>query len=502
MGNTIKYTEMINVIANTCLLFCDRESMTSHIGFNMNSNNASSMKPFMQKATFCELSNEVYDWYNGDVDLETLLDDYKEASEIFDSYFKRSYSINLHKDNFENDADAIKKRQQIIKILNFFYSDDSQTAEEIAFLNNEKKKIQLHIIKEKETQFHAIFILLMIGLIPTYSSKKGAATQLLADFHELMFFLREYGRQASISDSIRESPILTRFETWVKENDESNLRRIDLIKMTKDFADVIIGFSSPENTFHINQQLNRLYPDLEGFWSESKTLGSQFWKFEELSNGYNLYKYNLVNSTEGKRLEYTKYECTIFGNDINESTCYIYHPSMMRKLVEYAPIDYLHEWDDVEIFEKDGIITQISFHPAIRLSSAMLPSTLYRIKDEKKYQEWLVDNQVEQINSFADDEYILILNQFAITRDHLYVKLDEVDIDLLNLTNTTSTLYLKVPKALDPSLDLLTLKDEWSICKFYNGDCYFTVTNSMLYFKINSESERAELGIEIVDRIG
>ena len=490
---------MINVIANTCLLFCDRESMTSHIGFNMNSNNASSMKPFMQKATFCELSNEVYDWYNGDVDLETLLDDYKEASEIFDSYFKRSYSINLHKDNFENDADAIKKRQQIIKILNFFYSDDSQTAEEIAFLNNEKK-IQLHIIKEKETQFHAIFILLMIGLIPTYSSKKGAATQLLADFHELMFFLREYGRQASISDSIRESPILTRFETWVKENDESNLRRIDLIKMTKDFADVIIGFSSPENTFHINQQLNLLYPDLEGFWSESKTLGSQFWKFEKIDNGYLLYKYKL-DSNE-KKIEYTKYECYIYEENLNETTFYVCHPTFIRSLVEKKQSNNYREWHKCDIIEKDGKITQLSFHHAIRLSTGMLPKCLYCIEKDSYYKELLENPNLNIINKYIDDEYILLPTRYAITLNHLYLKLEENDICQLNLKNTTSTLYLKIPKSLDPSLDMLTLNDHWGISHFYNGDSYFTVVNSMLYFKINSESERAELGIEIVDRIG
>ena len=79
---------MINVIANTCLMFCDRKSMSDHIDYDMETNNASSMVPFRQKSTFCELANEVSNWFDGDFDLETLLCDYKMASDCFASYFK------------------------------------------------------------------------------------------------------------------------------------------------------------------------------------------------------------------------------------------------------------------------------------------------------------------------------------------------------------------------------------------------------------------------------
>lgn len=488
---------MINVIANTCLLFCDRESMGNHIGYRMVSNNASSMNPFMQKATFCELSNEVDGWYNGDIDLETLLDDYKEASKIFDSYFKRSYSINLHKDNFENDADAIKKRQQIIKILNFFYCDDSQTAEENAFLNNEKK-IQLHIIKEKETQFQAIFILLMVGQIPSYTSKKGSAKQIMRDFHLLMNFLREYARQANIAEQARSSPVLIRFETWVKENDEDEVRRIDLIIITKIFFDVVYGYSSAGNTFLFNKQINYIYPDLEGFWSDNEIPGSHFWKFEQIANGYHLYEYNLKN----RILESTKYECYIYGKSTDDASFYVCHPSMMRKIVEHDNIDLFQEWIDGDVTKnKNGTIIKLSFHPTIRMSTPILPKALYRIENTDFYDKTLDDNKLSKINLFNEDGYSLFHKCYAITIDYLYVILDDKDISRLNVNKKSPTLYLKIPKSLDPSLELLTLDDEWGICNFHNGDSYFLVVNSMLYFKINTEEERKQFGIEVVDRI-
>lgn len=490
---------MINVIANTCLLFCDRESMGNHIGYRMVSNNASSMNPFMQKATFCELSNEVDGWYNGDIDLETLLDDYKEASEIFDSYFKRSYSINLHKDNFENDADAIKKRQQIIKILNFFYCDDSQTAEEIAFLNNEKK-IQLHIIKEKETQFQAIFILLMVGQIPSYTSKKGSAKQIMRDFHLLMNFLREYARQANIAEQARSSPVLIRFETWVKENDEDEVRRIDLIIITKIFFDVVYGYSSAGNTFLFNKQINYIYPDLDGFWSDNEIPGSHFWKFEKLSNGYYLYEYNLIS--ENRRLEYTKHECYIYEEKKNKISFYVCHPTFMKKMVENDNTEFLQEWVNCKITEnKECKITRLSFHPTIRVSSPLLPKNLYHIEDDGFYIKTLQNPQLTTINLFAEDDYTLILNHYAITQDYLYVILDKTDIRMLNLPDMPSARYLKIPKSLNSCLDMLTLHDEWGFCNFNNGDCYFVVVYSMLRFKINTEEERKQFGFEIVDRI-
>ena len=473
--------------------------MGNHIGYRMVSNNASSMNPFMQKATFCELSNEVDGWYNGDIDLETLLDDYKEASKIFDSYFKRSYSINLHKDNFENDADAIKKRQQIIKILNFFYCDDSQTAEEIAFLNNEKK-IQLHIIKEKETQFQAIFILLMVGQIPSYTSKKGSAKQIMRDFHLLMNFLREYARQANIAEQARSSPVLIRFETWVKENDEDEVRRIDLIIITKIFFDVVYGYSSAGNTFLFNKQINYIYPDLDGFWSDNEIPGSHFWKFEKLSNGYYLYEYNLIS--ENRRLEYTKHECYIYEEKKNKISFYVCHPTFMKKMVENDNTEFLQEWVNCKITEnKECKITRLSFHPTIRVSSPLLPKNLYHIEDDGFYIKTLQNPQLTTINLFAEDDYTLILNHYAITQDYLYVILDKTDIRMLNLPDMPSARYLKIPKSLNSCLDMLTLHDEWGICNFNNGDCYFVVVYSMLRFKINTEEERKQFGFEIVDSI-
>ena len=135
------------------------------------------------------------------------------------------------------------------------------------------------------------------------------------------------------------------------------------------------------------------------------------------------------------------------------------------------------------------------------MSAPILPKILYRIEDIDSYNKILNNNQLNKIEKFSEDGYSFFLNCYAITIDYLYVILDNNDISRLNVSKGASNLYLKVPKSLDPSLDLLTLNDEWGICNFQNGDSYFFVVNSMLYFKINTEEERKQFGFEIVDRI-
>lgn len=487
-----KYAEMINVIANTCLLFCDRKSMSSHIDYDMEANNASSMKEFRQRSTFCELSNEVSRWYDGDVDLSTLLVDYQEASGIF-SDFKRSYSIDLH-----NADVAEAKRQQIFNVINFL-NPVVDTDSDISFLNEEKKSILYKIKEEKTTQCLAVFILLMVGLIPSYSSKKGAASHIIDDFHLLMDFLRKYGEQAPTTNLAKSSPILSGFETWVRKNEESEIRRIDLINMTRIYLETTFGYSSALSTFLFNRQIDRIYPNLEGFWSDNEIPGSHFWKFEQIANGYHLYEYNLKN----RILESTKYECYIYGKSTDDASFYVCHPSMMRKIVEHDNIDLFQEWVDGDVTKnKNGTIIKLSFHPTIRMSTPILPKALYRVENTDFYDKTLDDNKLSKINLFNEDGYSLFHNCYAITIDYLYVILDDKDISRLNVNKKSSTLYLKIPKSLDPSLELLTLDDEWGICNFHNGDSYFLVVNSMLYFKINTEEERKQFGIEVVDQIG
>lgn len=484
---------MINVIANTCLLFCDRKSMSSHIDYDMEANNASSMKEFRQRSTFCELSSEVSRWYDGEIDLATLLVDYQEASYIC-SDFKRSYSIDLHS------ADVAEvKRQRIFNVINFF-NPVVDTDYDISFLNEDKKLILNKIKEEKTTQFQAIFILILVGLIPSYSSKKGAASYIIDDFRLLMDFLRKYGEQAPTTDFVKKSPILSRFETWVKENEKSEIRRIDIINMTRIYLETNFGYSSALNTFLFNKQIDRIYPDLDGFWSDNEIPGSHFWKFEKLSNGYYLYEYNLIS--ENRRLEYTKHECYIYEEKKNKISFYVCHPTFMRKMVENDNTEFLQEWVDCKITEnKECKITRLSFHPTIRVSSPLLPKNLYHIEDDGFYIKTLQNPQLTTINLFAEDDYTLILNHYAITQDYLYVILDKNDIRMLNLPDMPSARYLKIPKSLNSCLDMLTLHDEWGICNFNNGDCYFVVVYSMLYFKINTEEERKQFGFEIVDRI-
>lgn len=495
-----KYAEMLNVIANTCLLFNDRSELGQHIDYNMEANNASSMNSFRRKSTFCELSNEVGEWYGREFDLERLLDAYKEVSDVFVPHFKRSYSMDLQ----DLDECQGKKEQQIFKMLNYLYADDKEKAlDDLRFLGDSKRCVLASWMgADNSNCYYALFLLMMIGVLPTYNSKKGAAVKMGETFRLLMDFLRRYGLQAPIDDIARDAPILTGFETRAKGGEEK-LTRIDLIHMTYLFLNVIQGYSSPDAAFRFNQQFDLVFFDLEGIWTDSEIAGTRFWQFEELANGYYLHEYRQVSSDGRYELQHTQCECYLY--DAPEGVSFfVCHPSMMKRLVNYQRADHLREWGDCEFSYDETpktkqFITKIDFQPTIRTHEALLPARLFRVKDDAVYMAKLDRYPIR--NMFPEDEYHLFFRGFAVTNDFLYVALSDEDCRKMSVVPTERQLFLKVPKSLDENLLYLTLSDGWGMCDFVQGDIYFAVPNSLLFYKVTRVEDRKNLGVEVVDTI-
>lgn len=495
----LKYSEYLNVIANTCLLFNSRREMGKHIDYNLEVNNASSMNAFRKKSTFCELESEVDNWYGDKLSLETLIHDYQETSQIFTEHFKRSYSIDLQEENQE-------KRVQIFKIINYLYaSDQKSVAEEIKFLHPKKREI-LKAISEEDNSYCALFILLMLHILPTYNSKKGSADHTREEFNQLIKFLRQYSKQAPVGSIAQEAPILEGFENRVKANfcEESDITRIDLIHLTTLFLDVIQGYSSPDNTFLINQAVNKIYPELDGFWSDSEIPGTHFWRFEKLENGYYLHEYIQTEEHGQHLLSTTKKEAIFFGEE--ESHLYICHPSVLKRIIQNQDTKGMKEWNDCKfscdttlIFPSNpnGIITKIECAPYIRTGEALIPDVLYRIADDTKYEEML--NHQPLRNAFEEDDYLLQLSSYAITNDALLVAAGEEECKKMGLKEEAC--LVKIPKTLNESLARLTLSDSWGLCNFLKGELYFAVPDSMIYYPITTPEQRNHLGVEIIHHL-
>ncbi len=496
----LKYSEYLNVIANTCLLFNSRREMGKHIDYNLEVNNASSMNAFRKKSTFCELESEVDNWYGDKLSLETLIHDYQETSQIFTEHFKRSYSIDLREENQE-------KKVQIFKIINYLYaSDQKSVAEEIKFLHPKKREI-LKAISEEDNSYCALFILLLVHILPTYNSKKGAADHTREEFNLLIKFLRQYSKQAPVDTIAQEAPILNGIENRVKAilNEGGDITRIDLIHFTTLFLDVIQGYSSSDNTYLINQSVNKIYPDLDGFWTDSEIPGSDFYRFESLENGYFLHEYKQIEENGQHILLETKKESIFFGEE-EDPHLYICHPSVLKSIINRQDTRGMKEWNDCKFFYESskvfpnnpqGVITRIEFSPYIRTGEALVPDALYRIDDDTIYQERL--NHLSIRNAYEAADYQLQLSSYAITNEALLAYAGEDECKKMGLEEREC--LVKIPKTLDENLERLTLYDNWGLCNFLQGELYFAVPDSMLYYPITTPEQRDNLGIEIIHHL-
>lgn len=493
-----RYAEMLNVIANTCLMFNSREEMGKHIGFTLETNNASSMSYFRRKSTFMELSSEFDDSYRGSIQLEELLDRYEKVSSQFSGSFKRTYMCEL---NMGKKVDE-KKLDRVMRIMDFVCRDEEgEKSEQIDFLQS-KKQETLKSIKAEGILSCSIFILLLTGLIPSYSSKKGSSFKIKEDVKSLMIFLRRYYTEFYRENDENESPIVERFETIVRNTKGNRLCRIDMIMFVVEFISNCIGNDTSQNLYELTQQMEIVYPKLGGYWSESEINGTKFYKFEEISNGFYMYEYRTFFEGNKRRIEFVKYEVIFYRIVSGEVNMFVSHPSFYRKLVHKENTGLLREWNEVEFVEdKSGEIIMLDMSSVIRFNDALVPPRMYRIQDQERYEKFFTSSKIPVRNIFPKEDYELTNNIYAITPEYLYVRLTDRDLRQMNIAQSDEIKLLKVPKSLDPALYLQTINDIWGICNFENGETFFVVPNCKIAYQINLESDRERLGIEIVEMV-
>ncbi len=465
-----KYNELLNQVVRLRLFRNTNRELGEYIGYNLQSNNSiKNISPFTARCIFHELGRETQLQLEDEFDLEFILESYKVASKFYDKYFKGKKKIH--------------QKENLVILLKYYYINDYQIPEEKLFL----KEIVSEIFKKS---IHVpILLLLILDIIPLYTSKKGDAKNLLGDFNTIFSFIKEFIQH---DESLYYLPILSRFE---KEARSIYCNRLYLIYVTLMSFETYRGFKNPTDLYAMMNKAreNVIVFDLDNyFWVAPKTLSvpAVFWRFVcTETNDYLLFQYSI--STEKKSICYTRYEVTFMKDERDGVILNVDHP---EKIFNLLGKDKMLNFK-LQLFACD--IDTSPYPNVIKLQSLMnndfnFPQQEFvRLQDKeitKQLSDCFEDGTYKIINNFPDTEY-LFQNTVpaAITREYIYFKKE-------------NNMYYQVPKTLNNGLPSITINDLIGILDF--NKCRYIVFDPLhLYIEVTNDECCAKNGVEIVTEI-
>jgi hypothetical protein len=528
------YEEKLQVILRTCLLYNTSEAMGKVVNYKLqgDGNNGFKGKPLPQlKILYKGLRAEALDNTYREVDLDELLNDYKTVSEYWKKWLHRSYSIDLR--NYDESKDQ-RKKKIIFALLDYTYAyeEESRIRQE-TFLS--KKKI-IFLADDFLNNFNAkteyavpMMLLLMTRLLPVYDTKQNNVDNIFKDFEKLISFLQEYAQQSDANKLFGDTPILTHWSNKIdkerkeirrwnikcapseKKDEMEIINRLLLISLTKEFFNLITTFSNNQNTGEGYKLNDFLFPDINGIWTETEKQNTNFWEFNQLTNGYFLTHYEKKTDIPGKpTLKYTRYECYIYRQYEN-IVFYIAHPKVGYYLVKsgtlnQGPKAWLYaDFQKEDKGNEEDKINGIELEPVINPGGWFPCRKLFRVKEESKYNESYFRELIEKsslVNNYPEGDFIFKTSLSVITHQFLYVIIDEDDRTNMHASDNESLCFLlKVPKTINPAFQNVDINTTFGIVTMQDKSVYVGSTNHALFFEITTPEQRKELDIELVDGV-
>ena len=527
------YEEKLQVILRTCLLYNTSDAMGKAVNYKLQGegNKGFKGKPLQQlKILYKGLRAEAFDKTYREVDLDELLNDYKTVSEYWKKWLKRSYSIDLH--NYDESMDQRKKYLFTFLDYTYAYEEESRLRLE-TFLS--KKKIKsfaddfLKNFNARTEYAVPMMLLLMTRLLPVYDTKQNDVDDIFKDFEKLISFLREYAQQSDANKLFGDTPILTRLAKEIekerkeirrwnvkcapseKKDEMEVINRLRLISLTKEFFNLITIFSNNQNTGEGYKLNEFLFPDINGIWTETEESNTNFWEFEQLTNAYFLTHYEKKTDISGKStIEYTRYECYIYIV-YEKIVFYIAHPKVGYYLVKSDTINNAPKawfYADFQMAGKgneDDEIIGIELEPFINPDGWFPVRKLFRVKEESEFNESYYRKLIEKsplVNNYPEGDFTFKISLSVITREFLYVDIDEDDRTNMHASdNESQCILLKVPKELNPALKNVDINTTFGIVTMQDKSVYIGSSNHLLYYEITFPEQREKLGIELVDGV-
>lgn len=333
-----------------------------------------------------------------------------------------------------------------------------------------------------------ICILLLIGykIIPTYKSRKGAVTDIEADFRKVKDLLETFhSKYALTEDNLSIKSIEQRI------SDETiKLNRLTLITM---FKDVVYSVDASTDRTLLSDSYR--YFDIEGVWVDKINPDT----FYEIFLGFPAYTMNVyeLNSTEAK---FTKFSLEILIDEEDSLTLFTTHPRGRARVVlnringtnttKLGRLDYSShhlEFDDYKT-PSEIILKDIERHPNYDFQGKIF----YKLSDEDKeeFYELLSLKTQKELYEEYKSEYIADSRIYAITRDFIYIIPHEEESNFL----------YRIPRDryIDDYILRINVDDTAGLAIIAQEGPFIGFEDIGLYLDIRTEEKMSEAGIECV----
>jgi len=446
-----KVQNYLSIIQNTRLLCNTNEELGTLVDYpSVASGNGlarmGGKSLFMKNAIFSGLAAIALQ--RTGLDLRHLLDTYQEADTLYNAIPQR----------FRNE-------ETCRHLVNFFFADGHQTGDIGC------------IAGRAESRHVPLLLLMLLQVLPRTSSRGGDVKDITACYDRVLAFLGDLTSKLIFMDKL---PALLQVEHELAAG-TCERNRLHLIYVTDlvlcAYGSVLSAASMGEA--NIDLLKNQFYPDVEGIWTEDED-STVFWRFELISNGFNLYRYVLKRTEH--RLSYIKYFAR-FIHDEDGDVMIVVHPAAIRYLVSGTPLpNRMVAYLDCATGDND-----LSFSLKPVSEKWFRLKRLTRSKNAAYFESLLKDDRYRRDNECGLDEYEFNLTLTAITADYIYIQSGEGG-------------YYRVPKSLNEALEQVTFDSNVGVIRFEDST-YVAFDDHRLYYDVTNEEKMAHSGISLVDVI-
>ena len=220
-------------------------------------------------------------------------------------------------------------------------------------------------------------------------------------------------------------------------------------------------------------------PEISGVWTESDSFTS-FWYFEEVSNGYSMYRYELKD--DHRELRYTKFFISFYQQS-DDTLAVIVHPKAIRAILSGQPMPTA-----LFSYQKFGIDNNVlTFVAEGERKEWFSVSHMMRSAHENFFTSILDSSETIRVNQYAADDYDFSMLLAAITNEYIYIKHGDGT-------------YYKIPKSLNDVLYDVQFGDNVGLITFAS-ETYVAFDDKNLYYDVSTEEKMAKHGIKIVTSI-
>ena len=455
-----QYQEWLRVIANSRLIFNTLEELETYLDNHSIKDNGilrsynteqKARAAFYDLYMYCDRATE------SAADLEKTMLRYKKASEYYlKKLSRKKYPEKLAADLLSRYYSISEKEKYTKSTLSIF--DD---------------------IKEKGLSV-PLLVLLILKAWPSYESKDGDADDFAQKYNATIDFMSEFTKEIGFFETM---PAIEMAKQELRKT------RMTLLGHVKLILSKYIDFSSHDNIFDLTQNIKENLADLdiEGFWNEcgGRAERTDFWHIESTKD-IGIYFATKYEKKQDGTIEKKRFSMEV-SHDDGKTLVYLVHPKAPKHLVNGQPYDEGdHCYYDMKDVKDSDTIDEMFLTKIINYKAWPCKINLTRVTDSNLINDYnsMLDN-CRIVNKYAEWEYVLLSNLYAITREAIYIVTAEGDK------------FYKVPIDMEDSFSKITIDSNVGLLVMSNMT-YIVFDECMLYIPVKKIKK---YGIEVVERV-